>query len=811
MKRRIALLACALAVLMIAPAAARAEDTEQTTTGGVSLLFELPEESADYVYRLTDDTVSSRISFRAEESLTVLPDAPVQAIRLDWYDVPETYMVSQINAGGEVMSEEVITDGQYARLVPIDETCSKIVITMQTAGALGGISAFAAEEPLPENAICWQSTPEQADLLVVTAEPGMEWLQFGAVLPIYAKENGTKVAVLYVSDYGKRARAYEALDGLNDAGYTVYPIFGGFTCDNYDSYKMAVSGFDKKTLTEYLEGEFAALNPKVIVTHSALDTSGAHSFVAECVLSAAGNSASVEKVYTTGETEGTTATVLDMNAPLNAYGGKTAAEVATNAYAMHASRRLFNSVIDASGAFTLAYTTVGEDTANNDLFEHIDTSALLAYAPVTPSPAPTLEPTATPEATSTVAAPETTENGDSEGFSLLFSPALLCVAAGLLLTAALFVFAYRPISAKRGKGDAVCFCLIPLALGLAASAILSAMQAEPKAPAEPSASIMPAEPAIVEAASEPSPEPAAEPTPTLDPVALFEENYYRKEGDPAEVIVTDSEHGHWAYRSDDLGIDIERVSTTNSEGDPVTYFVADIHMKDISQFRPGFGAEAHTGRGAIYPWIIARRESAVLWITGDNLINDERDEKGILIRDGRFFYSANVEDTIAIYPDMSMRIIKKRLSTATILLEDGVENAYSFGPTLIENGVINENAKYHRVRRANPRCGIGYIEPGHYIAIVVDGRQKDYSVGMPIWDFADLFAEYGCVNAYNLDGGLSAAMIFMGEQLNSHNGNRIGSDDDISYQRAVPDGLMFGYSELVPSVDDPIYNNGNKQ
>jgi exopolysaccharide biosynthesis protein len=114
------------------------------------------------------------------------------------------------------------------------------------------------------------------------------------------------------------------------------------------------------------------------------------------------------------------------------------------------------------------------------------------------------------------------------------------------------------------------------------------------------------------------------------------------------------------------------------------------------------------------------------------------------------------------------------------------------------------------VRRANPRSGIGYIEPGHYIAIVVDGRQKDYSVGMPIWDFADLFAEYGCTVAYNLDGGLSAAMIFMGEQLNSHNGNRIGSADDISYQRAVPDGMMFGYSQQVPSVDDPVNNNGNR-
>ena len=29
-------------------------------------------------------------------------------------------------------------------------------------------------------------------------------------------------------------------------------------------------------------------------------------------------------------------------------------------------------------------------------------------------------------------------------------------------------------------------------------------------------------------------------------------------------------------------------------------------------------------------------------------------------------------------------------------------------------------------------------------------------------------------------------------------------------QRAVPDGMMFGYSGQVPSVDDPVNNNGNK-
>ena len=96
------------------------------------------------------------------------------------------------------------------------------------------------------------------------------------------------------------------------------------------------------------------------------------------------------------------------------------------------------------------------------------------------------------------------------------------------------------------------------------------------------------------------------------------------------------------------------------------------------------------------------------------------------------------------------------------------------------------------------------VEPGHFIAISVDGRQKDYSVGMTMAEFTQLFYLYGCPVAYNLDGGSTAAMIFMGECLTQHSG--VGSD----VQRPWTDGLFWGNSELVPTVDDPVYNDGSR-
>ncbi len=816
MKKWFALLLCGM-LLLPAVSAAGAEETETADDPGFTVT--LPQELSQYAYRLTDAYVNTRVSFDAEESFTLAFAAPMRGVLLAWYETPASYSLVQTDENGAQLGVETVEDGMLNRFFELDESCRFVTVTLQEPGALSGATAYPAAEELPDTLQRWNASPESVDLLLIVAEPGAEMKYFGGVLPIYAEERGIKTAVLYLSDFGKRVRSEEALAGLWSVGIRDYPIFAGFTCNNYDSYEIVESGFRKADPVKYLCAAIEALSPKVIVTHGTDDAlcsvgAGARAYTSACVRKAVEKTNVVQKLYLFGETDGQAATVLDMDEPLNAYDGKTAADVAQEAFGLYASQQLYGKQIDSDGAFTLAYTSVGEDESRDDLFEHIETSSLISYAPVTPSPSPTAEPTPGPTATpapTATAAPRAAGGGTGAAFG--GHAGLICLCAGLLLTALLFAAAYRRIKTSRSAGDAVCICLIPLAAGLAACALIAG--AAESAGGEPEPTIPAAAQATAEGPEQtPQPEetPASEPTPTptLAPEEAFEANYYRKDGDPEEVVVVDEEHGHWAYRSDDLGISIDRVQTTNAAGQPVTYFLADIHMKNIDQFRPGFGSEGHTGKGSIYPWIIARRAKAVLWITGDNLVNSEKDEKGILIRDGRLFSDANVEDTLAIYPDMSMRIFRKWETRANILLDDGVENSYSFGPTLLYDGEINEDAKYHRVRRANPRAGIGYYEPGHYLAIVVDGRQKDYSVGMTVTEFAELFKENNCTLAYNLDGGLSAAMIFMGEQLNSHSGNRIGASNDISYQRAVPDGLMFGYSELVPGEDEPILNNGNK-
>lgn len=65
---------------------------------------------------------------------------------------------------------------------------------------------------------------------------------------------------------------------------------------------------------------------------------------------------------------------------------------------------------------------------------------------------------------------------------------------------------------------------------------------------------------------------------------------------------------------------------------------------------------------------------------------------------------------------------------------------------------------------------IGYYEPGHYCLVVIDGRQKGYSVGMNFKEMTDLAMSLGLKEAYNLDGGGSAVMTFNGEIISSPSG-----------------------------------------
>ena len=101
--------------------------------------------------------------------------------------------------------------------------------------------------------------------------------------------------------------------------------------------------------------------------------------------------------------------------------------------------------------------------------------------------------------------------------------------------------------------------------------------------------------------------------------------------------------------------------------------------------------------------------------------------------------------------------------------------------------LVNEKSEVAAHKASNPRTAIGYIEEGHYVMVVSDGR-TEASAGLSLYELALVLDEYGVKDAYNLDGGGSSVMIFNGKIINQPTSN----GEDIR-ERSSSDIVYIGY------------------
>ena len=117
--------------------------------------------------------------------------------------------------------------------------------------------------------------------------------------------------------------------------------------------------------------------------------------------------------------------------------------------------------------------------------------------------------------------------------------------------------------------------------------------------------------------------------------------------------------------------------------------------------------------------------------------------------------------------DGTLKIVKEGTITATDLFNQGAWQAFSFGPGLIVDGQINVDktteVKHHL--ESNPRTAIGMISPLHYKFVVSDGRTED-NEGLTLYELAEFMQSLGAQQGYNMDGGGSSTMVFMGNVIN---------------------------------------------
>lgn len=251
---------------------------------------------------------------------------------------------------------------------------------------------------------------------------------------------------------------------------------------------------------------------------------------------------------------------------------------------------------------------------------------------------------------------------------------------------------------------------------------------------------------------------------------------------------TGVQSGDGYYRSETISYRLNIVET-----EQVTYYVADILLRDLSHFRTAFGRDTYGKSEFVVD--MAERNNAIITINGDYFTGSAND--GPVIRNG-VLYRDSIDrnrDACVLYQDGTVETYAPDEIDVEEMMARGAYQCWTFGPSLLdeEGQPKTEKSQFlSTVQRANPRSALGYVAPGHYLFVTVDGRGQSGSRGMTMAELSRLMYDLGCTVAYNLDGGGTAIMADQdGAISNQSNDERRCSDilfivEDVSaYQQAT--------------------------
>ena len=247
-----------------------------------------------------------------------------------------------------------------------------------------------------------------------------------------------------------------------------------------------------------------------------------------------------------------------------------------------------------------------------------------------------------------------------------------------------------------------------------------------------------------------------------------------------------------------------RVRTETRETDGTIWHLAFVEIASATQLRTWTANPANLKSKTVrrVPQM-AKAAQAVIAISGDNYMDHPTQttyevrmgqeirrksnrKKDILIIDleGDFHF-------ILADPDEDSKVHAEK--TDGEIAKYQIANAFTFGPALVMDGetlTIRQDYSYNP-NRPNPRAAIGQTGPLSYVLVIAEGRGK--SKGVTIQELADFMATLGCLQAYNLDGGNSAEMVF---------GDTVYRGQPRGEERGISDILYFGTA--VPGNDgDP--------
>lgn len=351
---------------------------------------------SDKIKRLTDRKYASWFSSGTGEKAAINVTAPegeeIGGVYIQWANRSMSVDIQTKN--GTVYETISTCNTMYlADYIPLPKGITDFRI-IQSKGAKGRMLiselTIFSKGDVPQTVQQWNDPWIKADMLVLSTHPDDELIFLGGTIPYYAGEKGMAVQVAYVVP-ATAVRKLELLDGLWHCGVRNYPVMGNFA-DKF-SNKMAdiQRQWGKKRLEKFVALLYRQFQPEVVVTQAINGEygHGAHKAVSDAaqkaIALATKSSYEKESVNTYGTWEvkklylhlyGERSLKMDWRKPLSFFNGKTAFDVADEAFQLHRSQQKGKYFLEDFGPYDnslygLFHSTVGDDAAKNDFFENI--------------------------------------------------------------------------------------------------------------------------------------------------------------------------------------------------------------------------------------------------------------------------------------------------------------------------------------------------------------------------------------------------------------------------------------------------------
>lgn len=229
-----------------------------------------------------------------------------------------------------------------------------------------------------------------------------------------------------------------------------------------------------------------------------------------------------------------------------------------------------------------------------------------------------------------------------------------------------------------------------------------------------------------------------------------------------------------------------RVQMETREENGVIWRIAWVEIAHPSQLRTAIAGKKVTSKTTARVAAMAEKNHAVVAINGDNFV-DKPDATTFEYRMGQKIRkkSNRLRDIL---------IIDEKGDFHTFIRSQGLDdyegeiiNAFTFGPALVQKGELLTTDKEYKYNPngKEPRTAIGQMDTLSYVMVIAEGRGE--SAGVTHQGLADFMHSLGCWEAYNLDGGGSAAMWYHGDYYNDLSSSERSLSDIIYFASAVPE------------------------